>query len=353
MPRLVRDEEQRVPRHAPPLEQLRREELRDRRADLAVLAEDEVRKALRSPRLRLVLERLHLGARELPRHGEVAHARRVREDAELGAARRVGRLLDLHPEAQVGPVDAEAEHRLVVRHAVERRGELDADALAPDANSDSLHQGEDELAVGERHLHVELSQLLQAVGAWILVAQAARDLVVALESGDHEELLRDLRRLRQRVELARLQPRRHDEVARALGRRLPEHRRLDVDEALALHLLADDPHELRANADVPLHVLAAQVEPAVLHAQRLVDVLLVELERKRRRRGEHGQLLDLDLDLARRHLRVDGLRRAANDLAARLQHELVADAVCDARRVGSVLGVDDELRDAASRRAGR
>ena len=249
-------------------------------------------------------------------------------------------------EAKVGPVDAEAQHRLVVGHPLERRLELDADALAPDARDDALHQREDELAVRERHLDVELRQLLQAVGARILVAHAARDLVVALEAGDDEQLLRDLRRLRQRVELAGLQARRDDEVARALGRRLPEHRRLDVDEALALHLLADDPDELRAHADVALHVLAAQVEPAVLHAQRLVDVLLLELERQRRRRRQDRQLGHLHLDLARRHLRVHRLGRAPHDCAARLQDELVADGVRDLRRVGRVLGVEHELRDA-------
>ena len=57
------------------------------------------------------------------------------------------------------------------------------------ARDDPLHQREEELAVGERHLDVELRQLLQAVGAQILVAEAARDLVVALEAGDHEQLL--------------------------------------------------------------------------------------------------------------------------------------------------------------------
>ena len=330
-----------------PLEQLGREKLRDRRRDVAVGAEDDIRETLRAPRLRLVLERLHLGARELLRHRDVAHRLGICEHAELRIA-RVGRdVLDLDPEAKVGPVDAEPEHRLVVRHPLERRLELDADALAPDARDDALHQREDELAVGERHLDVELRQLLQAVGARILVAHAARDLVVALEPGDHEQLLRDLRRLRQRVELAGLQTRRDDEVARALRRRLPEHRRLDVDEPLAFHLLADDPHELRTDADVPLHVLAAQVEPAVLHAQRLVDVVLVELEGQRRRRRQHGELLDLYLDLARRHLGIHRLGGAPDDGAARLQHELVADAVRDLRRLRRVLGVEHELRHAA------
>ena len=49
----------------------------------------------------------------------------------------------------------------------------------------SLHQLEDELLVGERHLDVELRDLLDAVGAEILVAEADRDLVVAVEAGDH------------------------------------------------------------------------------------------------------------------------------------------------------------------------
>ena len=113
----------------------------------------------------------------------------------------------------------------------ERRLELDAAALAPDPRDDPLDQPEQELLVGERHLDVELGQLLEPVGAEILVPEAAGDLVVALEAGDHEQLLVDLRALRQREEPPRLQARRHEEVARALGRRLAHDRRLDVDEA--------------------------------------------------------------------------------------------------------------------------
>src|SRR5262249_36874264 len=115
---------------------------------------------------------------------------------------------------------------------------------------------------------------------------------------------------------------------------------------LALHLLADDPHDLRADADVALHVRTAEVEPAVALAQRLVDVVLVELERELRARVQDLQLVDEQLDLARLHPRVDGLARAADDLPCRLQHEFVADAVRELGCRGSVLGVDDELRDA-------
>ena len=58
--------------------------------------------------------------------------------------------------------------------------------------------------VDEAHLEVELVELARrAVGARVLVAEAGRDLEVAVEAGDHQQLLELLRRLRQRVELAR------------------------------------------------------------------------------------------------------------------------------------------------------
>ena len=92
--------------------------------------------------------------------------------------------------------------------------------------------------VDEGHLDVELGELGLAVGARVLVAEAAGDLVVALEAGDHQQLLEQLRRLRQRVEGALLEAAGDEEVAGALRGRAGQHRRLDVEEALAVEELA-------------------------------------------------------------------------------------------------------------------
>ena len=251
-------------------------------------------------------------------------------------------------EARVRLVGAEAAVGLLERHPRERRRDLDPEALAPDPRVHPLHRRVEELLVGEAHLDVELRDLLDAVGAEILVAEADRDLVVAVEAGDHRQLLQDLRALRQRVEAALLQARRDDEVARALGRRLEEDRRLDVEEARFLHLAADDPDHLRAQGDVPLQLLAAQVEPAVAETQRLVDVLLVELERQRRRAADDLELLDLELDLARRHVRVDGLGAPRDERSLGTEDELVPDLVRELGRLGCELRVDHELRDPAA-----
>ena len=74
--------------------------------------------------------------------------------------------------------------------------------------------------------------------------------------------------------LPRLQPHRHEEVARPLGRPLRHRRRPHVDEAELVHLAADRGITVCAEAQVALHALAAHVEPAVAQAQHLVDVLL-------------------------------------------------------------------------------
>ena len=54
----------------------------------------------------------------------------------------------------------------------------------------------------EAHLEVDLRELGLAVEAQVLVAEAAHDLEVAIDARDHEQLLEDLRRLGERVELA-------------------------------------------------------------------------------------------------------------------------------------------------------
>ena len=112
--------------------------------------------------------------------------------------------------------------------------------LLEHAGDDRLHGREDVFLLDEAHLDVELVELArQAVGARVLVAEARRDLEVAVEARHHQQLLVLLRRLRQRVELAGMNARRHQEVARAFGRRGREDRRRELVEAGLVHALAD------------------------------------------------------------------------------------------------------------------
>jgi hypothetical protein len=90
--------------------------------------------------------------------------------------------------------------------------------------------------VEERGLDIELGEFGLAVGAQVLVAETARDLVVAVQARHHQQLLEQLRRLRQRVELAREVARRHQVVAGAFGRGLGQDGRLDIHEAMRVEV---------------------------------------------------------------------------------------------------------------------
>ena len=102
----------------------------------------------------------------------------------------------------------------------------------------------------------------------------------------------------------------------------------------------------RREAQVPLHSVPAQIEVAVAQTERLLDVVVVELERQRLGTRDKFQLVDLDLDCAGRNVRVDRIGCARHDLAARAHDELGADRVGGLRCLGRALRVDDELHDA-------
>ena len=145
-------------------------------------------------------------------------------------------------------------------HARERDRQLVVHQLPPDDGEHALDQLEQLLRLDEAELHVELRELRGAVGPGGLVAEAAGDLVVALEAGDDVQLLVGLRRLRQRVEAAGMRARRNEELARALGGRLVQDRRLELPEATVLEEAADDLGEPEADMDVAAHLIAAVVE---------------------------------------------------------------------------------------------
>ena len=146
---------------------------------------------------------------------------------------------------------------------------------------DTLGDRHHVLLVDERHLHVELRELELAVGPQRLVAEAAGDLVVALEAGDHQQLLEQLRRLRQRVEAC--------PAACAPARRSRARPRASTASGSAsrcrgtrpVQVVADRLRDAVAQLERALHRLAPQVEVAVAQAQRFVHGrVLVDRERR-------------------------------------------------------------------------
>src|SRR5215470_17500449 len=239
------------------------------------VAETRLAFALR-PGIHTVAERAAAAAldRDRPDPRVDVHVEHAGEHLEARAPQMVGHVLHLDGIAQIRLVSAVFAHRLGIRNAREfLRDRLAATKLVEQPTQDRLDGIEHILLRDEAHLEVKLVELSgRTVSAGVLVAEAGRDLEIAVEARDHDELLELLRRLRQRVELAGMDPRRHEIVARPLWRGRGEDRRLELEEARLPHAVAQRPDDRLPLHDVGVQVLAPEIEEAVFEP-RLVRIV--------------------------------------------------------------------------------
>ena len=206
------------------------EVLGDRPAQRAVLGHRHVCQPFRAALLGPFLPRVEgpAGLSTAAGHHDRPHVRRL-EHPERGLREVVGQFGEFEAEPQVGLVGPVAAHRLGVGH-VRDLADLVSEHPLPQRPHDRLADLDDVLLLHEGHLDVELGELRLPVGPEVLVAVAPRDLEVLLQSGDHQQLLEQLRGLRQCVPVTRLQAHRHQEVAGTFGRRARQGRRLHLHE---------------------------------------------------------------------------------------------------------------------------
>ena len=173
-------------------------------------------------------------------------------------------------------------------------------ATAQAAHHHLLDHAENRLLRGERHLQIQLREFRLPVGAQILVAEAARNLEVAVQPADHQNLFEDLRRLRQRVKLPVMHAAGHQVIARALRRRARQHRRLDFVEAQRVQRLADFQNHAVAQRQIALRARPPQIEIAVAQPRLFAGVDFVfHHERRRLRRVQNAQFARRTLPLRR------------------------------------------------------
>ena len=91
--------------------------------------------------------------------------------------------------------------------------------LFKDAPDHGFHRIKHILLLNKTHLEVKLVKFARtAIGAAVLITKTGCNLEIAVKSGHHHQLFELLRGLRKRVELARMQARRHQKIACALWR---------------------------------------------------------------------------------------------------------------------------------------
>ena len=255
-----------------------------------------------------------------------------------------GHVVQFHPEAQVGLVRTVAADGVLVFHAAERALHRDAGHGAG-AHHHVFDHAENGVLRGERNFQVQLREFGLAVGAQVFVAKTFDDLEVAVHPADHQDLLENLRRLRQRVKLPGMHAAGHQIIARALGRRAREHGRFDFIKAHLVHGLADFEDHAVAQREVLPRLRAPQVEIAVTQARLFVRGQVVfDHERRRLRRVQDAQFAGDDFHFARSEIgiRLLPLHHAPDHGDDKFRAQFLG-----ARMRGGVqLLVEDNLREA-------
>ncbi len=263
------------------------------------------------------------------------------EHLERDILDRIGDFGQLQRHAQVRLVRTVARHRFRMGHARERIGQFHIQRFLEHGAYHLFHQRGDLRLVQERSLDIHLGEFGLAVGAQVFVAKTLGDLVIAIEACHHQQLLEQLRRLRQREEFARMHARRHQIIARAFRRGLGQHWGFDVDEAAAVEETAERHRHLVAQHHVLLHLRTAQVDHAVGQAHRLGQVLVVQLERRSQRGIQHLDLMAQYLDLAAGDVGIGRACRTMAHLAGDAQHEFAAHRLGDLEHPGAIRIADD------------
>ena len=163
----------------------------------------------------------------------------------------------------------------------------------------------DVLDVDKSHLQVDLGELRLAVSPQVLIAEAAGDLHVPIITRQHQQLLKELGRLRQSKKSPRVYAAGDQIVARAFRCALGQHRRFDLQKTGISVILARHPGNLVAQHQLALHVRAAQIQVAVFQTQRLVGVdIFFDVKRRGLGFGKNTQFLNQHFHRAGRHVRI-------------------------------------------------
>ena len=256
----------------------------------------------------------------------------------------IGDVDDLDRVAQVGLVVAVFQHRFAVRNARERIGRYRAaiSEFLENAVQHGFDRVEHVVLRDKAHFEIELVEFARrTISARVFVAEAGRDLEIAIETGNHQQLLEHLRRLRQRVELARMDAAGHQIVARAFGARRGQDRRLEFGEALIDHPATNRRNHLRTQHDIVVQSLATQVEIAVTQANILRVFGIAEHgERQFGRRRLHRHLAGAQFDVAGGQVGVGRLAGAGDDFAGNRDHGFGAGTVDRLERFRVDIGND-------------
>ena len=258
----------------------------------------------------------------------------------------LGEILKKDLKACVRLIASIPVHCILKTHARQRHRNGDA-FQSENTRHHPFNHREQRFTRRKRRFNIDLRKFRLAVGSKIFIAKTLHDLEILFETGNHQDLLEQLGRLRQRVKTTVLETARHQVISRPFGRGFRQNRRFDFPESLRIHIFANGHRDAMPHAKRLLQLWPAKIKVPVLQAKVFGSCDLV-FNGKRCRFGvvENPQFVCDDLDLTCFKIWILETFVAHADLSADCNHKFRSQRFGLAVQFSVVFGVEDDLSDA-------
>src|SRR4030043_129740 len=112
-------------------------------------------------------------------------------------------IFQFHSKTNIRFINPISIHGLIISQDWKWKGQSNAQDLFKDMGHQSFHRSLDILNRDERHLHINLCELRLAIRTEVFVPEAPHNLKISVKPRDHQNLFKQLGRLRKGIKMAR------------------------------------------------------------------------------------------------------------------------------------------------------
>ena len=216
-----------------------------------------------------------------------------------------GNIVDLIAEPEIRLVGSIPLHALLPGQTGKVFRQFNLFQFPEDAAHQLFNDRKDIIFLYEAHLDINLGKLRLTVGTQIFIPETSGNLEVPFHSCNHQQLLVDLRRLRQRPETAVVDSGRNQIVTGTFRCRSCQDRSGNLNKSLFIQHAAGNHLNLMPQDQILLKRLSSEVEVPVLETDILTGIRIVcDRDRRSLRRIDDRYFRSDDFHLTGRQLRV-------------------------------------------------
>ena len=184
----------------------------------------------------------------------------ARKYLEIGVCNQVADFAKLQAKAGIWLIRTKAIHSFPIGQPAERHRQIHP----PGFLEYLLHQlfiyAHHIVRRYKGHFQVDLRKFRLPISAQILIPKAANNLEISVQTGNHQQLLKHLGRLRQRIELMRLNTARHQILTRSLRRTFGKHWSFNFQKAVFGKIITYQLHHLMTHFHLCLHFRTPKIQ---------------------------------------------------------------------------------------------